>query len=119
LFSLSPLPAQPNAESPLLSTTDTSTATPQVTNSIPLQIKKEPREVRVKNVSTGKRFWLDYTHNKELIELEKAGFIALRTRRIRAPGQLRSWESILRDFIIIMGKEGLRTLILKGEQTQT
>lgn len=71
------------------------------------------REVKLKDPNTGRRFWLSYINNQELLELRKAGFIILKTRRLRSPGNLRSWEIIFKDFIVEVGKEGVRTLASK------
>ena len=71
------------------------------------------REVKLKDPNTGRRFWLGYINNQELFELRKAGFIILKTRRLRSPGKLRSWEVIFKDFIVGIGKEGVRTLAPK------
>lgn len=71
------------------------------------------REVKLKDPNTGHRFWLGYADNKELLELRKAGFIILKTRRVRNSSTLRPWESILKHFFIEVSKEGIRTLAPK------
>lgn len=68
------------------------------------------QQVKVKDPTTGKRFWLDYTDNSELLELRKQQFIILKTRRKRNPKQSSPWASILTNFIVSVSELGLRRL---------
>lgn len=96
------------------SATTVSTPAETATPAFPPLVK--PREVRVKDTITNKRFWLVYQSQQELMALRKAGFVILRTRPVRDPGQLPAWQVILKDICIVVIQAGVPVILRRGEQ---
>lgn len=109
------LQAQSSQNSFADSTTTASSPQAPPTQQVPTLVK--PREVRVKDAITRKRFWLVYHNHQELMALRKAGFVILRTRRIRDPSQSQAWQNVLKDLFVVVIQAGAPVLLRRSQTT--